>query len=134
MMNATDAIAAMRFLEHEAKDHDGDARRVLLDTAQYLGQQASNGVPTGVEAEVCALIASRQRAGIAKYGMTVADNPLALRDWLQHALEEALDQAVYIKRAINELDNRKYVLIGMDFGSGDDVAYEKIDVKTWTDK
>ena len=134
MMNATDAIAAMRFLEHEAKDHDGDARRVLLDTAQYLGQQASNGVPTGVEAEVCALIASRQRAGIAKYGMTVADNPLALRDWLQHALEELLDQAVYIKRAINELDNRKYVLIGMDFGSGDDVAYEKIDVKTWTDK
>ena len=134
MMNATDAIAAMRFLEHEAKDHDGDARRVLLDTAQYLGQQASNGVPTGVEAEVCALIASRQRAGIAKYGMTVADNPLALRDWLQHALEEVLDQAVYIKRAINELDNRKYVLIGMDFGSGDDVAYEKIDVKTWTDK
>lgn len=134
MMNAADAVAAMRFLEHEAKDHDGDARRVLLDTAQYLGQQASNGVPTGVEAEVCALIASRQRAGIAKYGMTVADNPLALRDWLQHALEEVLDQAVYIKRAINELDNRKYVLIGMDFGSGDDVAYEKIDVKTWTDK
>ena len=105
MMNATDAIAAMRFLEHEAKDHDGDARRVLLDTAQYLGQQASNGVPTGVEAEVCALIASRQRAGIAKYGMTVADNPLALRDCLQHALEEVLDQAVYLKRAINELDN-----------------------------
>lgn len=134
MMNATDAIAAMRFLEHEAKDHDGDARRVLLDTAQYLGQQASNGVPTGVEAEVCALIASRQRAGIAKYGMTVADNPLALRDWLQHALEEVLDQAVYLKRAINELDKRKYVLIGMDFGSGDDVAYERLDVKAWTDK
>ena len=105
MMNADDAVTAMRFLEHEAKDHDGDARRVLLDTAQYLGQQASNGVPTGVEAEVCALIASRQRAGIAKYGMTVADNPLALRDWLQHALEEVLDHAVYLKRAINELDS-----------------------------
>ena len=37
--------------------------------------------------------------------MTVADNPLALRDWLQHALEEVLDQAVYLKRAINELDS-----------------------------
>ena len=105
MMNATDAIAAMRFLEHETKEHEGDGRRVLLDTAAYLGRQADQGVPSGVEADVCALIASRQRAGIAKYGMTVADNPLALRDWLQHALEEVLDHAVYLKRAINELDN-----------------------------
>ena len=118
MMNATDAVTAMRFLEHEARQHDGEARRVLNETAQYLGQQATNGVPTGVEAEVCALIADRQRKGIEKYGMTVADNPLALRDWLQHALEEVLDQAVYLKRAINELD--KAVLIGVDYGKGDD--------------
>lgn len=107
MMNATDAVAVMRFLEKEAHDgeHTDEARRVLTDTAKYLGHTATIGVPTGVEAEVCALIASRQRAGIAKYGMTVADNPLALRDWLQHALEEVLDQAVYLKRAINELDS-----------------------------
>ena len=59
----------------------------------------------GIEAEVCIEIARRQEKGIAKYGMTVADNPLALRDWLQHALEEVLDQAVYLKRAINELDS-----------------------------
>ena len=106
MMNATDAIAVMRLLEKEAHDgeHTGEARRVLMDTAAYLGHRASNGVPTGVEAEVCDLIADRQRKGIAKYGMTVADNPLALRDWLQHALEEVLDQAVYLKRAINEID------------------------------
>lgn len=50
----------------------------------------------------------RRRAefGLAKYGKTVADNPLPLRDWLQHALEEALDQAVYLKRAIQELDGK----------------------------
>lgn len=104
MMNATDAIAVMRFLEKEAHEHTGEARRVLTDTAAYLAHRATNGVPTGVEAEVCDLIADRQRKGIAKYGMTVADNPLALRDWLQHALEEVLDQAVYLKRAINELE------------------------------
>jgi hypothetical protein len=106
MMKATDAVAVMRFLEKEAHDgeHTGEARRVLMDTAQYLGHQATIGVPTGVEAEVCDLIADRQRKSITKYGMTVADNPLALRDWLQHALEEVLDQAVYLKRAINELD------------------------------
>ena len=106
MMNATDAIGVMHLLEKEAHDgeHTGEARRVLMDTAAYLGHRATNGVPTGVEAEVCDLIADRQRKGIAKYGMTVADNPLALRDWLQHVLEEVLDQAVYLKRAINKLE------------------------------
>lgn len=60
--------------------------------------------PTGTEQRVCELIAQRQQAGIAKYGMTVADNPLAIRSWLQHALEETLDQAIYLKRAIEEID------------------------------
>lgn len=60
--------------------------------------------PTGIEAEVCKLIAQRQQLGIAKYGQTVADNPLSLRAWLQHALEETLDQAVYLRRAIAEID------------------------------
>ena len=61
-------------------------------------------LPTGIEADLCAEIAARQAKGIQKYGTTVADNPLALREWLQHALEEALDQAVYLKRAIAEID------------------------------
>lgn len=60
--------------------------------------------PTGTEALVCADIARRQQLGIAKYGQTVADNPLALRAWLQHAYEEVLDQAVYLRRAIQEID------------------------------
>ena len=61
-------------------------------------------LPEGIEAEVCADIARRQALGKNKYGTTVADNPLALREWLQHGLEEALDLAVYLKRAIAEID------------------------------
>ena len=56
------------------------------------------------ESEVCADIKRRQELGIAKYGTTVAQNPLDLRQWLQHAYEEKLDDAVYMKRAIQELD------------------------------
>lgn len=56
------------------------------------------------ETEVCADIKRRQELGIAKYGTTVASNPLELRQWLQHAYEEKLDDAVYMKRAIQELD------------------------------
>ena len=60
-------------------------------------------VPVGTEAVVCADIAHRQKLGIAKYGTTVAENPLPLASWLQHAYEETLDQAIYLKRAITEL-------------------------------
>lgn len=59
---------------------------------------------TGTEARVCGLIAQRQAFGLAKYGTSVENNPLPLRAWLQHALEESLDQAIYLKRAIDEID------------------------------
>lgn len=59
---------------------------------------------TGIEAIVIEDIARRQRQGIAKYGTTVADNPLTLRAWLQHAYEEHLDAAIYLRRAIDEID------------------------------
>lgn len=65
--------------------------------------QAPSPTPTGIEALVCADIADRQALGIAKYGKTVAENPLSLEQWLQHAYEECLDQAVYLKRAIAQL-------------------------------
>lgn len=60
--------------------------------------------PNGTEARVCADIARRQRMGVGKYGVTVEANPLSLREWLQHAYEECLDQAVYLRRAIEEMD------------------------------
>ena len=53
--------------------------------------------PTGVEAEVCADIAARQRVGIAKYGRTLAESQ---DDMIQHAYLEALDLANYLKAEI----------------------------------
>ncbi len=47
----------------------------------------------------------RSQFGIAKYGVTLDRTDLSLRDWLQHAYEECLDQANYLKRAIVEIDN-----------------------------
>ena len=61
----------------------------------------------GTEAEVCNDIAQRQQLGIAKYGTTVRENPIGLRDWLQHQYEELLDAAVYCKRAMEELDKKQ---------------------------
>jgi uncharacterized protein YqgV (UPF0045/DUF77 family) len=54
--------------------------------------------PTGTESRVCQDIAERQQKGLAKYGLTVESNPL------QHAYEETLDKAVYLKRAMEEME------------------------------
>jgi len=59
---------------------------------------------TGTERRVCEDIASRQELGIRKYGTTVSDNPLELLEWLQHAYEEALDMAIYLRRTIEQLE------------------------------
>jgi len=63
--------------------------------------------PTGTEARVCELIATRQAMGRAKYGVTVQDNPLTLRQWPVHQQEELADALVYATRAIEELDKQQ---------------------------
>ena len=50
------------------------------------------------------LLLQRSNAGVVKYGMTTDASPLELRDWLQHALEEALDMANYLQAAISRID------------------------------
>jgi len=62
---------------------------------------------SGTEARVCQLIARRQQFGLAKYGLTVEGNPLPLRQWLVHALEESLDMSIYLARAIEEMDKQQ---------------------------
>lgn len=89
--------------------------RLTISTGEFISQvekavaecHPSAGFATGIEAIVCRDIANRQRKGVAKYGTTVDANPLPLRDWLRHAYEECLDQAVYLRRAMDEIDRTK---------------------------
>ena len=46
----------------------------------------------------------RSRIGVEKYNTTLEREDLSLKDWLQHAYEETLDKANYLKRAILELE------------------------------
>jgi hypothetical protein len=62
---------------------------------------------SGTEAAICKDIASRQQLGIKKYGTTVRNNNLSLRQWLQHSYEEKLDDIVYMRRAIEEIDEEE---------------------------
>ena len=65
-----------------------------------------------IEHEVILDIRRRQELGVKKYGTTVAANPLSLEKWLQHAYEECLDQAIYLKRAMRELKTTNNALTG----------------------
>ncbi len=64
-------------------------------------EKVSDEFPTGTELEVCRDIARRQRMGLVKYRVTVAENNLPLIAWLQHAYEESLDLSIYLKRTID---------------------------------
>lgn len=84
--------------------HSPDMPEYKVCFALIEALQPKEAEPTGIEAKVCADITARQMLGINKYGQTVADNPLDLRQWLNHAYEECLDQAVYLRRAMAEMD------------------------------
>lgn len=49
----------------------------------------------------------RSQVGIKKYNTTLERTDLELKDWLQHAYEEALDMANYLKRSIIELEKNE---------------------------
>jgi hypothetical protein len=49
----------------------------------------------------------RSKLGINKYGVTLDRKDLNLKYWLQHAYEECLDQANYLKRSIIEIENNE---------------------------
>jgi hypothetical protein len=51
--------------------------------------------------EVISDLISREKMGRAKYGTTVDKANLSEREWMQHAYEEALDFAIYLKRMMN---------------------------------
>lgn len=46
----------------------------------------------------------RSQVGIKKYGVTLDRNDLSLKEWLEHAYQECLDQANYLKKSIMEYE------------------------------
>jgi len=56
-----------------------------------------------IEDAVMKKIYERSLVGERKYGVTMERKDLSLREWLIHAQEEAMDQAVYLEKAIQDL-------------------------------
>jgi hypothetical protein len=44
------------------------------------------------------LLRSRSETGIRKYGTTLDRTDLEVKQWIDHAIEECLDQALYLQK------------------------------------
>lgn len=65
-------------------------------------------IKDSVVEEVRSDLKKRSKIGIKKYNTTLDRTDLSLEDWLQHAYEETLDKALYLKRAIREINEKKF--------------------------
>lgn len=84
-----------------------NAEAVIANLIKEEFERSEGTKATGIEAMVCDDIVKRQQVGIRKYGVTVADNPLELLEWIKHAYEESLDLTIYLRRTISELESMK---------------------------
>lgn len=46
----------------------------------------------------------RSQIGKAKYGVDMDRTDLSLKEWLQHSIEEKLDDILYMQRALKEIE------------------------------
>lgn len=60
------------------------------------------GRPKQVYAQVMVDLRGREKMGIEKYGVSVDKAELDTLQWMQHAYEESLDHAIYMKKLILE--------------------------------
>lgn len=49
------------------------------------------------------LLKNRSETGIRKYGTTLDRTDLEVKQWIDHAIEEALDLALYLERVKSEI-------------------------------
>lgn len=101
---ATAPMTPERFAEK--MDALDKANPAPLARLMALSEQCADPI---VERNV-SLLRQRSTVGVQKYGTTLADNKLPLRAWLNHALEEALDQANYLQAAMAEIDSAEHAL------------------------
>lgn len=59
-----------------------------------------------IEDAVCEKIQQRAKIGLSKYGVSMERTDLTEIEWLEHALQEALDLAVYLQKLIDEKTNK----------------------------
>jgi hypothetical protein len=53
---------------------------------------------------IASLLRSRSETGIRKYGTTLDRTDLEVKQWIDHAIDESLDHALYLMKLKDELN------------------------------
>jgi hypothetical protein len=54
--------------------------------------------------KIAQMLRSRSETGIRKYGTTLDRTDLEVKQWIDHAIEESLDHALYLMKLKDELN------------------------------
>lgn len=57
-----------------------------------------------IEDDVCKKIKARSEVGKEKYGVTMEQEVLSIREWLVHLQEELMDAAVYVEKLLGMVE------------------------------
>lgn len=57
-----------------------------------------------IEDKVCNKIKARSDVGEEKYGVTMEDEVLSIREWLNHLQQELMDAAVYVEKLLGMVE------------------------------
>ena len=85
------------------------------------------GRPKQVYAQVMLDLRAREKMGIEKYGVSVDKAKLDTIQWMQHAYEESLDHAIYMKKIILEAHRQIERAKGKEHAPDVHELQEKID-------
>lgn len=76
------------------------------ETIQIISRKMKQ--PSNLLASVIMDLKIREERGLATYGTTMDRKDLSKQEWLQHAYEEALDLALYLKKLMEDHDKLKF--------------------------
>ena len=85
------------------------------------------GRPKQVYAQVMIDLRAREKMGIEKYGVSVDKAKLEPIEWMQHAYEESLDHAIYMKKIILQAHREITRVKGREHAPDVHELQEKID-------
>lgn len=57
-----------------------------------------------IEEQVCEKILQRSEVGKKKYGVSMEEEVLSIRQWLTHLQEELMDAAVYVEKLLEMVE------------------------------
>ncbi len=92
---------AEELLEVERQQFDAFKAQMSM-MKNFLKQEDKMKEPSNLLASVIMDLKVREERGLATYGTTMDRKDLSRKEWLQHAYEEALDLALYLKKLIEE--------------------------------